>query len=169
MDDADLGELTAVTISHDGSGSSPAWHLDHIQVTPGCCVRPSSPAAGSNSSSSSPQWLAADGGGQQGAARRASASSPECGVPVLLGTVRQLRKSSSSSRAGSPAPLRHGCRAGVDGAAYLFPCNAWLDETLGGGLTKRRLPVARWAADGVSAAQCLGKQAASGLAVYCMA
>lgn len=34
-------------------------------------------------------------------------------------------------------------RTGANGAAYLFPCNAWLDETLGAGVTQRRLPVAK--------------------------
>eukprot|EP00775_Hariotina_reticulata_P013433 gene13433-13561_t len=34
FEDADLGQLTAVTVSHDSSGKSPAWHLDHITVTP---------------------------------------------------------------------------------------------------------------------------------------
>lgn len=27
LEDAELGELEAVTIGHDGSGQKPAWHL----------------------------------------------------------------------------------------------------------------------------------------------
>jgi hypothetical protein len=61
---------------------------------------------------------------------------------------QQLRKSGSygARGGGSPNPFggQQGRQAGVgSSAAYLFPCGAWLDETLGGGLTKRRLPVAR--------------------------
>lgn len=31
-EDADLGELVAVTVGHDGRGSCPSWHLDKVQV-----------------------------------------------------------------------------------------------------------------------------------------
>mgnify|MGYP001807101871 CR=1 FL=1 len=105
--------------------------------------RPNSPAAYSTNSNSSPQWPA-EGGGQQYPGRRVSASSPQCSMRVSLGAVQQQLQKSGSSRGGSPAPFSQS-RAGVNGAAYLFPCGAWLDETLGGGLTKRRLPVARYA------------------------
>lgn len=30
----DLGTLQRIEIGHDGSGSSPAWHLDHVTITP---------------------------------------------------------------------------------------------------------------------------------------
>jgi hypothetical protein len=159
IDDADLDELTAVTISHDGSGTSPAWHLDHIQVIPVSNSRPSSPAAYSTSSSS-PQWPA-EGGGQQYPGRRVSASSPQCSMRVSLGAVQQQLRKSGSGRGGSAAPFSQS-RAGLNGAAYLFPCGAWLDETLGGGLTKRRLPVARWV-DCRCAPCCATFQAARGL------
>jgi hypothetical protein len=106
--------------------------------------RPNSPAAYSTNSSSSPQWPA-EGGAQQYPGSRVSASSPQCSMRVSLGAVQQQLRKSSSGRGGSPAPFSQS-RAGVNGAAYLFPCGAWLDETLGGGLTKRRLPVARWVA-----------------------
>lgn len=139
IDDTDLGELTAVTISHDGSGTSPAWHLDHIEVTPTPSSRPNTPA-GFNSSST-PQWLA-DVSGQPYAARRMSASSPTAGMRASLGAVQQQLRTSNSGGRGSPVPFSQS-RAGLSGSAYLFPCDAWLDETLGGGLTKRRLPVAR--------------------------
>ncbi len=31
--DTDLGDLTHIVIGHDGHGSSPAWHLDHVVIT----------------------------------------------------------------------------------------------------------------------------------------
>jgi hypothetical protein len=140
IDDQDLGELTAVTISHDGSGTSPAWHLDHIEVLPWPSSAPCSPMGNSNSNT---PWLA---GAADDAAvcqtRRMSAGSPPFGMRVSLGSPPQQLRKSSSGRNGSPVPYSQ-TRAGMYGEAYLFPCNAWLDETLGGGLTKRRLPVAR--------------------------
>lgn len=156
VDDSDLGELTAVTISHDGSGTSPAWHLDHIEVLPVPSSRPNTPSgsllANNNGAgnSNSPQWLQADAAATASTScvRRMSVGSspPIGGHAAPLGAVQQLRKSGSSGvRGGSPMPFGgQGRQAGVSSAAaYLFPCSAWLDETLGGGLTKRRLPVAR--------------------------
>lgn len=137
IEDSDLGELTAVTISHDGSGTSPAWHLDHIEVLHVPSSRPNTP-------SGSAQWL-------QAAAADAAVASP-CSVRRMsvggssppFGAMQQLRKSGSSGARGGGSPMPFGRQAGVGGAAaYLLPCGAWLDETLGGGLTKRRLPVAR--------------------------
>jgi hypothetical protein len=133
VDDTDLGELTAVTISHDGSGTSPAWHLDHVEVTPTPSSRPTTPA-GFNSSNT-PQWPA-DASGQPCSARRMSASSPTAGMRASLGAVQQQLRTSNSGGRGSPVPFSQ--------SRVVFPCNAWLDETLGGGLTKRRLPAARW-------------------------
>jgi hypothetical protein len=117
IDDADLGDLTAVTICHDGSGASPGWHVSHVLVQP--------------------LGAAAPGGGS-GAA---SGSQP----PSLA--------QSRPSTAGQQQPQQQACAraawqdargtAGGSGPVYIFPCDAWLDDTLGGGLTKRRLPAAR--------------------------
>lgn len=149
ISDVDLGELTAVTISHDGSGTSPAWHLDHIEVTP-CPNSPtlSSPpqcmtpvSSSSNNHRYAPGFEGAPDEADYQTGPRGSTNSPSYGMRMSAGGTPRLRR--TNSRGNTPVPFSQS-RAGVcAGAPLLFPCNAWLDECLGGGVTKRRLTVSR--------------------------
>ncbi len=68
-----------------------------------------------------------------------------------IGRSRAATRSSNSSLRSSLEPSVGGeatagsgsHRAIIEGRTYVFPCNAWLDERLGGGCTQRRLPAAR--------------------------
>jgi hypothetical protein len=77
------------------------------------------------------------------------------GARASTGSPGQLQQPHSLLLRRSTSPCVWGDARGVSGvggasaaATYLFSCDAWLDETLGDGLTKRRLPVARWARRG---------------------
>lgn len=151
IEDADLGELTALTISHDASGTSPAWHLANVEVLPcGPCSQGGSSAVSSSMHrTSSPDLTAA---ADPYPARRASTGSPQLGM--WGASAQQLRKSTSRN-GGSPVASSQSRAAGASSAAYLFPCDAWLDEVLGAGTAKIRLPVARCVLT-----QCVGVPAA---------
>lgn len=163
-DASELGELTAVTVGHDGSGKSPAWHLDHVAVTPlygqqqpgaagaGSCSWPGSPGAVPSAGSSRPGTPASPSA-HGSSSFRSSGAGAACGpADVLLlssgsGSLRSLRGRCSSGvllpATPAPVPAAASAAPAAAGVTCLFPCGAWLDERLGDGQTFRRLPRAR--------------------------
>lgn len=128
IEDADLGELTAVTISHDSSGISPSWHLDHVEVTPLGPVQQQQQHFTSNSTT--------------------HANPSSSGNSSPLHTSQSLQQSLHSRLLRDPGSVGGAGGSSVAstrdaGVTYLFPCGAWLDECLGDGKTQRKLLAAR--------------------------
>ena len=130
--DSYLGDLHAVTVGHDGTGPNPAWHLDRVEVQ---CIGPAPMVP------LTPRLKAA--AGEQPLSARSNASSSR--VSFLLGSVQTAGAGAAVAATPAPPPPPAAAAASVVpvGKATLFPCNAWLDERLGGGVLVRRLPAAR--------------------------
>eukprot|EP00878_Enallax_costatus_P030567 GHUV01033298.1.p1 GENE.GHUV01033298.1~~GHUV01033298.1.p1 ORF type:complete len:165 (-),score=35.04 GHUV01033298.1:204-698(-) len=129
IEDVDLGELTAVTISHDNSGNSPSWHLDHIEMTP---LGPPQQHQVPSNSSTNPRTT---NSGSSSPLHMSQSLRNSTGSPTMQQALHaRLLRDAGNSGSGVSA---------VASVTYLFPCGAWLDEHLGEGLTERKLLVAR--------------------------